>query len=162
MFGAPAFSAGVYSVTWGGGVTAWRNLTTIGAGAQVLFDPGPVDAGTTRTITMTDPWALWATTPDLSHADSTGQQWAFAPVSDDTWIWGLEDMLVGHCDCDYQDAYGTVTRVGNASSPLTAASEPPLATRVQDSAVAAIPEPATIGLVALGLAALAWLARRRG
>jgi hypothetical protein len=166
MFGAPAFSAGVYAITWGGGVTAWRNWTTIGAGDQVLFDPGPMEPGTTHTITMADPWTLWGTTPDLAHAESTGDQWAFVAVSDDTWIWGLEDMLMGHCDCDYQDAYGVLTLIGGGSSTLGAASLPPLtqaesplATDVQDSAVAVIPEPATVGLVALGLAGLVW--RRR-
>lgn len=166
VFGKSAFSAGVYSVTWLGGVTAWRDLTIIGAGSQVLFDPGRVDAGTTLTITMTDSWTLWGTTPDLWHAESTGQQWAFANVSADTWLWGLEDMQMGYCDCDYQDAYGTLTRL-DVSSPLGAASFPPetlalppLTTDVGDTAVAVIPEPATMGLIALGLAGLAGIKKR--
>jgi hypothetical protein len=164
MFGRSAFSAGVYSVTWLGGVTAWRDFTTIGAGDQVLFNPGRVDNGTTRTITMTDPWTLWGTTPDLDHAESTGQQWAFANVSDDMWLWGMEDIRMGYCDCDYQDAYGMLTRVGDLPSTLGTASLPlgTLSSDVGDTAVAVIPEPATIGLVALVLAGLAsrrWTSR---
>jgi hypothetical protein len=180
MFGRPTFSAGVYSVTWLGGMTAWRDVTTIGAGGQVLFDAGIVIPGATRTITMTDEWTLWATTPDLTHADSTGDQWAFASVVADTWIWGLEDMLVGRCDCDYQDAYGTLTRIGDLAPPFGAvnpplgAVSPPLGASsfppepltdplspadVGDAAIAVVPEPATIGFIALGLAALA--ARRK-
>ncbi len=162
MFGAPAFSSGVYSVTWLGGVTAWRDLTTIGAGDQVLFRPGPVDSGTTRTIIMTDPWTLWGTTPDLWRAESTGPQWAFATVASSTWMWGLEDIQMGRCDCDYQDAYGTLTRLGDVipppASPPPPTPTPPPPTDVRDTSV--IPEPATIGLVALGLAGL--VSRRRG
>jgi len=173
MFGRPTFSAGVYSVTWLGGLTAWRDVTTVGAGGQTLFDPGIVIPGATRTFTMADPWTLWATTPDLTQADSTGDQWAFASVAADTWIWGLEDMLMGRCDCDYQDAYGTLTRLGDVAPPLGAVIPPlgaasfppetltdPLSPAdLRDTAIPVIPEPATFGLIALGLAALA--ARRK-
>jgi len=96
-FGLPAFMAGVFDVTWIGGVTAWRGLTTIGADNQILFEPGPVATGTARSITMTDSWTLWADTPDLSHADSTSAQWAFAALDAQTWVWGLEDIAIGRC-----------------------------------------------------------------
>jgi hypothetical protein len=157
MFGRSAFSAGVYKMTWLGGITAWRDFTTIGAGGRVLFNPGRVDNGTTRTITMTDPWTLWGTTPDLNHAESTGQQWAFANVAADTWLWGMEDIRMGSCDCDYQDAYGLLTRVVDLPSTLGTASLPlgTPSSDVGDTAVWAIPEPATLGLVALVLAGLA-------
>jgi hypothetical protein len=156
-FGLPAFSAGVYQLTWLGGVTAWRDATTIGADNVTLFDPGPVAAGTELTITMTQPWTLWATTPDFTAAESTGAQWAFAALDDETWLWGLEDMGLWHCDCDYQDAYGTLVRVGDVApqstpSPTPPPPPPPPPTSVDSTSV--VPEPATLALVGLGLVAL--------
>ena len=123
-FGLPTFGTGVYEITWFGGVTAWRGLTTIGAGDEVLFDPGYVGAGTQRTITKTDPWTMWATTPDLQHADSTGAQWAFTPMGAQRWFWGLEDIALGRCDCDYQDAFGMLARIGDVPISLIITSDP--------------------------------------
>ena len=177
-FGLNAFGPGVYEVTWSGGVSAWRNFTTIGTGDQTLFNPGSIAPGTTQTLTMTDPWTMWATTPDLSRAESTGGQWAFASIGAERWAWGLEDIALGRCDCDYQDAYGMLARIGDAplrlitsdphdglqdlpgwpgdpSSPLG----PPRTIEGGGDVVTAVPEPGTIALVAIGLASLG--ARRR-
>jgi hypothetical protein len=155
-FGLSAFTSGVYQVTWLGGVTAWRDETTIGATGQTLFDPGAIATGTTDTITMTSPWTLWATTPDLAFAESTGAQWAFATLGADSWLWGLEDMTLGRSDADYQDAYGTLTRLGDVPMP------PPTPTVVSDQTLEPVlepvpepvPEPATVSLVAMGIVAL--------
>lgn len=120
-FGLSPFSSGIYQVTWLGGFSAWRGATTIGAGTDVVFDPGGIAAGTEKTIAMSDPWTLWATTPDLDHAESTGLQWAFTATGANSWQWGLEDIMVGRCDCDYQDAYGSLVRIGDfptAVSPV--------------------------------------------
>ena len=144
--GVSPFAAGVYQLTWLGGVTAWRDETTIGAGDQTVFNPGPIATGTTQTLTMTSSWSLWATTPDLSFADSTGPQWAVAPVDSNTWLWGLEDIALGHSDADYQDAFGTVTRLDPVPPP-----PPPV---VDDNNLVPVPEPATVGLMAVGLLAL--------
>ena len=167
-FGLPAFTTGVYDVTWLGGVTAWRDVTTIGADSQVLFDPGLVAAGTTREITMTGASTLWADTPDLAHAESTGAQWAFAAIDAQTWLWGLEDIALSRCDCDYQDAYGTLTRVGDVPPPPPPVVPPPppftpTPTPTPPPAVVSpgtvVPEPTTLALVAIGLAG--YLTRRR-
>ena len=142
-----------------------RGRTTIGAGDEVLFDPGYVAAGTQRTITKTESWTMWATTPALLHAESTGMQWAFTPMEPQRWAWGLEDIAIGRCDCDYQDAYGLLVRIGDAS-PVTALGllTPPttsdLSTVVDDS-LTAVPEPGTIALVTIGLAGLGARRRRR-
>ena len=168
-FGLSAFSAGVYEVTWLGGVTDWRGVTTIGGGTEVLFDPGYVAVGTERTISMANPWTMWASTPDLDHAESTGAQWAFASLGTERWAWGLEDIAVGRCDCDFQDAYGLLQRLSDVESLTLAgpgpASDPPRPTPPPDSpqtaenVVTAVPEPGTIALVTIGLAGLG--ARRR-
>lgn len=149
--GVEAFAAGVYQVTWLGGVTAWRDETTIGAANQTVFDPSAIASGTTETLTMSSSWSLWATTPDLSFADSTGPQWAIASLSSESWLWGLEDIALGHSDADYQDAYGTLTRVGDVPTPT-----PP--TAVGDEILvpvpAVVPELGTVSLLATGLVAL--------
>jgi len=147
--GVEAFASGVYQVTWLGGVTAWRDETTIGAGSQTVFDPGEIASGTSETLTMTSPWSLWATTPDLSFADSTGPQWAMASLDSESWLWGLEDIALGHSDADYQDAYGTLTRLGDVPPPPI----PP--TIVSSETLVPVPEPGTVGLMAIGLVALA-------
>jgi len=170
-FGLAAFAPGVYEVTWLGGITRWRGLTTIGAGDETLFDPGYVAAGTARTIAMVDAWTMWATTPALLHAESTGVQWAFAMLGDSKWAWGLEDIAIGRCDCDFQDAYGTLARVGDTPPPMSVISaaealatptptpDPP--TIVGDAAVTAVPEPGTMALVSIGLAGVGARLRRR-
>jgi hypothetical protein len=146
--GVEAFASGVYEVTWLGGLTAWRDETTIGAGNKTIFDPGAIASGTTETLTMTSSWSLWATTPDLSFADSTGPQWAIASLSPESWLWGLEDIALGHSDADYQDAYGTLTRIGDVPTPPA----PP--TVVSDVTTTPVPEPATLSLMVIGLVAL--------
>lgn len=158
-FGLPAFSSGMYTVTWFGGITDWRGLTTIGARDLTLFDPGYVAAGTARTIAMTDAWTMWATTPDLLHAESTGNQWAFAALGVNTWAWGLEDIAIGRCDCDFQDAFGTLERIGDVPPSIiftgtpdpTPILDPPT---IVDGALTAVPEPGTMALVTIGLAGL--------
>jgi len=173
-FGLAAFDAGVYEVTWFGGVSAWRNFTTIGTGSQVLFNPGDIAPGAQQTLTMTDSWTMWATTPDLSRAESTGAQWAFTSIGAGRWAWGLEDIALGRCDCDYQDAYGMLARIGDVTSrtitsdphdpsgwpedPPTPLGPPRTIEDVGDM-VAAVPEPGTIALVTIGLVSLG--ARRR-
>jgi hypothetical protein len=161
-FGLPAFDAGVYEVTWLGGLTAWRDETTIGAAGQTLFDPGAIARGTTETLATTSPWSLWATTPDLAFAESTGAQWAFASLGPDSWLWGLEDITLGRADADYQDAYGTITRLGDVVSqailpPVLELPPPP--TVVDDQALVPVPEAGTFVLVGIGL--LAVVAGRR-
>jgi len=166
QFGVSAFSSGVYAVTWQGGISAWRGRTTIGADEVTLFDPGDVPVGTVRTITMTAPWTMWATTPALIRAESTGLQWAFASLGVDKWAWGLEDIAVGHCDCDFQDAYGLLQRLDDVPPPSSILSETldptptSAAAAIADDAITAVPEPGTIALVGIGLAGL--VARRRG
>ena len=127
---------------------------------------------------MTDPWTMWATTPDLSRAESTGGQWAFASIGAERWAWGLEDIALGRCDCDYQDAYGMLARIGDAppriitSDPHDGLQDlpgwpgdppsplgPPRTIEGGGDVVTAVPEPGTIALVAIGLASLG--ARRR-
>ena len=122
-FGLAAFAPGVYAVTWFGGVSGWRNFTTIGAGDQTLFDSGYIAPGTQQTVTMTDSWTMWATTPDLSRAESTGGQWAFTSIGPQQWAWGLEDIALGRCDCDYQDAYGMLARIGDVTAALDVTSD---------------------------------------
>jgi hypothetical protein len=147
--GVEAFASGVYQVTWLGGVTAWRDETTIGAGNQTVFDPGDIASATSETLTMTSSWSLWATTPDLSFADSTGPQWAIASLDSESWLWGLEDIVLGRSDADYQDAYGTLTRIGAVPQPE------PSPTVVSSETIVPIPEPGTVSLIAIGLLALA-------
>jgi hypothetical protein len=164
-FGTAEFAAGVYEVAWLGGITAWRDSTTIGAGDNVIFDPGPVASGTTVTFTMIDPWTLWATTPDLSHADSTTTQWAFVSTGNGRYLWGLEDMGMWHTDADYQDAFGTLVRIGDipggGGPPYNPPSGPPGdPPGGGDPPVTPVPEPGTIALLALGLGALK-VGRRR-
>ncbi len=142
-FGREAFAAGEWTITWSGGITAWRDRTTIGLitaiGAEgVLFQPGKIASGTSYTFDVSDSWMLWAATPSLSKATSAGGQWVFASLGGGLWLWGLEDILLGQCDCDWQDAYGTL-RFHPADEP------------------APVPEPATLGLVSMGLL---WAARR--
>jgi hypothetical protein len=146
--GVDPFVSGVYQVTWLGGVTAWRDQTTIGAGTQTVFNPGEIASGTSETLTMTSSWSMWATTPDLSFADSTGPQWAIASLDSESWLWGLEDIALGHSDADYQDAYGTLTRLGSVPTP------PPPPAVVSDETLVPVPEPATVNLVAIGIVAL--------
>ncbi len=116
-FGLPTFGAGQYEIRWDGGITAWRDFTTIGyndGSRTALFNPGTIASDTTLTFTANDSWTLWADTPSLSNADSTGEQWAFAQTGANAWVWGLEDIQIGYADGDWQDAFGALRLV----SPL--------------------------------------------
>lgn len=136
-FGHDAFGAGTWEVTWLGGVTAWRDRTIVGANERTLFAPGAVAAGTLLTLEMAAPWAFWAVTPSIA-ADSRSSQWAFALLSPNLWLWGLEDIALGRCDCDWQDAYGTLRYVPDEPPPTTP-----------------VPEPGTLVLLSVGLIAIA-------
>ncbi len=137
-FGMSQFAAGQYQITWGGAYTAWRDLTTIGYndGRQTtLFNPGSIATGTSVTFTANGTWDLFANTPSLSNASSTGAQWAFDQTGANEWMWGLEDIQLGQADGDWQDAFGTLKLIAPAtvvSSEITQPTPAPTPTPTPD------------------------------
>ena len=156
-FGLPKFAAGQYQITWGGSFTIWRDLTTIGYddGVQTtVFNPGWIIPTTTRTISADAPWTLWADTPSVTDAQSTGPQWAFDQISDNEWIWGLEDIQLGLADGDWNDAFGTLQFIAPLTPPVTVDDTP------TTTDLPSVPEPSTYVLILTGVGLL-WLRSRR-
>ncbi len=155
--GAEAFEPGTWQITYLGGYTAWRDVTTIYAediaGFTLLIPPGPLTVGAAFTFTAPRPWFLTAQTPSLDATATTSwsmpltptSQWAFW-TQNNTLHWALEDISVWQgigeyvSDRDYQDDYGTMVHL----TP-TLQQTPPTET----------PEPVGLGLfglLALGIA----------
>ncbi len=155
LIGHDPFPSGIWQITWDGGITGWRDSTTISALDMIsedwLFTPGDVTVPSV-VFTMLSDWVLSAQTPSLfehsAWAQSPGPQWAFWSTPDGAFHWALEDIALDSqepvSDRDYQDAYGTLT---NLTATLQDAPLAPLAT----------PEPSSVGLVCVPLA---WILRR--
>jgi hypothetical protein len=144
-FGTGPFQAGNYTISLEGSYTSWKRFDYIDVLGDVLIPTNPV-IGMARNFTVNQPFVLTATSLSVFDAPSTGEQWAFKEIADNTWRWQLEDIKVGFGDQDYQDLYGYLVYH-------------PTVTRQIDTDP--VPEPTTISLLALGTAGLVRYSRSR-